>query len=801
MSVCLSDLFGVEHLARNQGISRVAVGIGSLGGPPALAALAEAVASSGFLHRLDDFGAVPVRRLSDLTSWLTDFTFNAWTLISGIVGFVALVCIVGNVLTRGELQKYKKEHDDIREAHRRRENKINDLEGEVDTTKRHKRELEEHVRLKESDLHESNQKLFEVQKVARSMEVEHQVAHEELNRMHSAWVDESRAVPLMALEVWEFRGTHGTDFLGEAWLPAVSDSRQGRSTITLVPRLKHGRKDKGKPELTTLHGGPILSVEVSQLFAQDALAHLPIHGVSGLSPSPRNPLRGLPSSPDPSNPLRTTGTGSSPASISPRHGTAQVSPTQVEYVAAEPRTPRKIRDAMHQPRLEVEIQSLEVAEPKPDASLHPRMAAASRGGGFEPPARPTRGSAEKERFSDRPARYIVRVYRYDRNEVSWTTGPIFETTVDMPAVGLGKAVLTQNNHFVVDCGVDNARELARHYYDLRAELEAMRAAREQALLHVNMARNAPQPDAVVPKLQLPTSGVEPLLRTVCVAPVSSVHVDGRLPTRRGILYHDAEVEVHCEVGYSEAATGLVELSVLRRGKARIKYGRFTCLNPDRPGGLILRPLPVTERPLASREEPQRYVLVHTVRFELVELCERAPEVQVQLQLGGAAQDEQPTDTHRSPRHGGSLRHHEFRFRLPILPPLFLQPYQCTPQRFEELWRGKELLNAAASSVSLGEDVAQSRDFLRQICTLGNWLYLVSEAFDPATSSLKLRIAGIFPAHGCVSSAPTVLIEVHARLSSLDATLVDLRADDFVLAKTLLAWMLWLLNPSPLPPLV
>ena len=58
-----------------------------------------------------------------------------------------------------------------------------------------------------------------------------------------------------------------------------------------------------------------------------------------------------------------------------------------------------------------------------------------------------------------------------------------------------------------------------------------------------------------------------------------------------------------------AATGLVELSVLRRGRARIKYGRFTCLNPDRAGGLVLRPLPVTERPLASLEQPQRYVRV------------------------------------------------------------------------------------------------------------------------------------------------------------------------------------------------
>jgi hypothetical protein len=471
---------------------------------------------------------------------------------------------------------------------------------------------------------------------------------------------------------------------------------------------------------------------------------------------------------------------------------------------------------MHQPRLEVEIQTLEVAESRLDASRHPKTAAASGRLGHgelnqsHPAARAARGASggpeeryatESVRFPDRPGRYVLRVYRCDRNEVEWTGSPVFETTVNMPAVGPSKAVIARDNRFTVDCGVDHARELARHYYDLRAELEAVRAAREQALLHVKMARNAPQPDSVVPKLQLPTAGVEPLLRAVCVAPVSSVHADGRLPTRRGILYHDAEVEVHCEVGYSEAATGLVELSVLRRGRARIKYGRFTCLNPDRAGGLVLRPLPVTERPLASLEQPQRYVLVHTVRFELVELCERAPEVQVQLQLGGAAQDEHPVDTDRSPRHGGSLRHHEFRFRLPILPPLFLQPYQCTPQRFEELWRGKELLNAAAMSVSLGEDVAQSRDFLRQICTLGNWLHLVSEAFDPATSSVKLRVAGIFPAHGCVSAAPTVLIEVHARLSSLDATLVDLRADDFTLAKTLLAWMLWLLNPSPLPPLV
>ena len=39
---------------------------------------------------------------------------------------------------------------------------------------------------------------------------------------------------------------------------------------------------------------------------------------------------------------------------------------------------------------------------------------------------------------------------------------------------------------------------------------------------------------------------------------------------------------------------------------QLPYG---ALNPDRAGGLVLRPLPVTERPLASLEQPQRYVRV------------------------------------------------------------------------------------------------------------------------------------------------------------------------------------------------
>ena len=34
----------------------------------------------------------------------------------------------------------------------------------------------------------------------------------------------------------------------------------------------------------------------------------------------------------------------------------------------------------------------------------------------------------------------------------------------------------------------------------------------------------------------------------------------------------------------------------------------------------------------------------------------------------------------------------------------------------------------------------------------------------------------------------------------DATLLDLRCEDFQLAKSLLAWFLWLLNPAPLPSL-
>ena len=43
---------------------------------------------------------------------------------------------------------------------------------------------------------------------------------------------------------------------------------------------------------------------------------------------------------------------------------------------------------------------------------------------------------------------------------------------------------------------------------------------------------------------------------------------------------------------------------------QLPYG---ALNPDRAGGLVLRPLPVTERPLASLEQPQRYVRVRRVR--------------------------------------------------------------------------------------------------------------------------------------------------------------------------------------------
>jgi hypothetical protein len=373
---------------------------------------------------------------------------------------------------------------------------------------------------------------------------------------------------------------------------------------------------------------------------------------------------------------------------------------------------------------------------------------------------------------------VLRVFRCDRG--LWSDTPVRETTVTLtPERGRSvKVDVHEDNKFSVEGNPETeaTKEIARAYLLMRDELDAMRKARDLALQ--GLAEVGQKRPTEVPRLALPTEpSSAAMLRAICVSPVA-----GRHPTRRGKLYSDAEVEVQCDVGYSEGGTGLLELAFYRRGSSHIRYGRFTCLNPDRSGGLVLKPLPVTERAVAQRSAST--VLVHAIRFELLELCEKAPEVQCQLQLGGAE---------------GTLRHHEFRFRVPVLLPLFLMPHSVTATMFDDLWKTKDLMTVAAS-VQLGEDVAQSRDLLRQICTLGGWLTLASEVWDPAAAHVKLRVCATLPPHGCMNSNPLVMLEVHARCNTVDATLLDLRCEDFQLAKSLLSWFLWLLNPTPLPSL-
>lgn len=244
--------------------------------------------------------------------------------------------------------------------------------------------------------------------------------------------------------------------------------------------------------------------------------------------------------------------------------------------------------------------------------------------------------------------------------------------------------------------------------------------------------------------------------------------DGHVLGRQGPLFDDGDVGVHAEVFYTDACTGRVDLSVRSLGRARIRSGQLRCVNPDR-AGLSLQPHPVTEKPDKG--------LTHAIRFALVELCEKAPEVHLDLHL---AED-------------GFVRAHKLFFRLPIVLPLFLRPFPLAAQQWSALWARGELY-AVAKSVQLPADVPDPGQLLR-VLTLGGSLTVASTAVQ---DHHELRIAAHLPAHGCLSAAPVVLLEVQARFTSGEATLLELRAEDGVLARQLMEWFLWLLAPRRLP---
>lgn len=315
----------------------------------------------------------------------------------------------------------------------------------------------------------------------------------------------------------------------------------------------------------------------------------------------------------------------------------------------------------------------------------------------------------------------------------------------------------------------------------KAADEYLRLMSKPVKVSAPVLASAPPPPVVVaapPPPVVPVGGEARLLRSLLVAAPTHPMRDGNTAVRgrRGCLLEGSEVAVDCEVFYTSSCEGRVDLSVRSRTHAVIRAGQLRCVNPDRVG-LTLQPLPVTEKPDDGG-------VTHSIRFQLVELCDKAPEVHAELKLQ---------------EHSYELRPHKLFFRLPVVLPLFLQPRPTQPEAWAELW-GRREMYSVAKSLELPQDLATSQRLLLDVLTLGGQLTVVSTMVPP-NSSLLIRVAGTLPTHGCMTSSPIMLLEVNARFSSDEATLVELRVDvNPVLARRLMDWFLWLLQPLRLPPL-